>query len=72
MSDTYIFLYFFIKVSVTDYNDNCPQLNVTGDVFITPQPLLQLPPLMSVTASDVDSGVNAEYTYYVSHVHTER
>ncbi len=63
---------FLFKVVVTDFNDNCPQLNVTKNIFITPQPLLQIPPLMSVHASDLDTGANAEFLFHVSEIHTEQ
>ncbi|XP_071121965.1 uncharacterized protein [Mytilus edulis] len=60
-----------VKIVVTDFNDHCPLLSLTEDVFITPQPLLQIPPLLTVNSSDLDSGVNGQFLFYVSLVHTE-
>lgn len=68
----HIFISDFFQIVVTDFNDHCPLLSLTEDVFITPQPLLQIPPLLTVNSSDLDSGVNGQFFFYVSLVHTER
>ena len=57
-------------MTLTDVNDNCPVLTPTS-VTLTPLPVLVKEPLVTFTATDADSGENAEIHYVVSAVEAE-
>ena len=53
------------QVTVGDINDNCPEL-ATSTYVIHPIPVLVTGSLISLAATDADSGMNADLSYYVT------
>ena len=47
-------------------NDHCPVLNVTNYEF-EPVPALEVEPILNISATDIDTGLNADITYFVSY-----
>ncbi|KAL5007409.1 hypothetical protein ScPMuIL_016215 [Solemya velum] len=59
-----------IWIRIEDVNDNCPILSQT-EYTVTPVPVMQLSSLLTVIATDVDSGQNGILSYYLSTVTEE-
>ena len=60
----------YFQVPIADVNDNCPQLSPLS-VTLTPLPVLVVEPLVTFTATDADSGENANIHYVVTQVTAE-
>lgn len=52
-----------VKVNVLDANDNLPKFNQSTYAYSIPENLVPGTNIANLTATDVDSGINAEITY---------
>jgi len=59
-----------IQIFVNDVNDNCPIISPT-EFSSRPEPVLQVPPLVTFASTDADSGENGRIHYVVSAVTEE-